>query len=553
MSHDSRNRRDCAPSSPFGRGWIPASRDIGLPGDELCKGGTRHRGSAGSARPEPVEGPLFAELEQDCAAVLRQAQDERGLAQAGSAVHPAAFTPDRQVRFLDALAAGGNVRAACARVGVSAETAYRARRRDAVFAAGWAGALVLAREHAEAVLADRALNGVEEAVFYHGEEVARRRRFDGRLLLAHLARLDRRCEAHEGALAAERFDEILAVLAGAEVDPDMLDAAERFDADADRIEGLGASREGWQAAREHDALRAAELAMLTGEDEWDEVGVDPVLLAGEEALAQAAAEWDAHCARAFATVDALCGRDGADWPLETKSWPEGAGETAGRLLARDCVNPVNLAVAKRSLRRGLAGVNDARTLRGASRVPRIRSKERCMNRFSILAPAVLGATLLAIPAHADTVVFTATLDGASEPAGGDPKASGTFRASVETSTGDVCYTLITKNLAPAMAAHVHEGAAGANGSPVINIDVTGDDEYCLAAQTELLQAMAANPGNYYVNVHTKDFPAGAIRGQLVGPAVAPAAAAPVPAPAPAVEAAPAAPATEAAPAAVPAG
>lgn len=175
-----------------------------------------------------------------------------------------------------------------------------------------------------------------------------------------------------------------------------------------------------------------------------------------------------------------------------------------------------------------------------------------MNKLSFLAPVLLGATLLAIPAHAETVVFTATLDGASEPAGGDPKASGTFRASVETSTGDVCYTLITKNLPTAMAAHVHEGAAGANGSPVINIDVTGDDEYCLAAQTELLQAMAANPGNYYVNVHTKDFPAGAIRGQLVGPAVtAPPAA---PAAAPAAEAAPvAAPAAEAAPAAAPAG
>lgn len=249
--------------------------------------------------------------------------------------HPAAFTSERQVRFLDALAAGGNVRAACALVGVSAETAYRARRRDAVFAAGWAGALVLAREHAEAVLADRALNGVEEAVFYHGEEVARRRRFDGRLLLAHLARLDRRCDAHDGALAAERFDEILAVLGGAEVDPDMLDAAERFDADADRIAGLGASQAAWLAARRQDALREAELAMLDDEDDWDEQGVDPVLLAGEEAWAEAEEEWEAHCARACATVDALCGQGGAqdtgfDPPLEFKSWPRRAGRCAGR-------------------------------------------------------------------------------------------------------------------------------------------------------------------------------------------------------------------------------
>ena len=50
------------------------------------------------------------------------------------------------------------------------------------------------RAHAEEVLADRALNGVEETVFYHGEEVATRTRYDARLLLAHLARLDAKAE-----------------------------------------------------------------------------------------------------------------------------------------------------------------------------------------------------------------------------------------------------------------------------------------------------------------------------------------------------------------------
>ncbi len=104
------------------------------------------------------------------------------------------LTPPKQAAFARALATHGNVRLACRAVQVSSQTAYRARRASPVFARCWDAALVIARQHAEEVLADRALNGVEEQVFYHGEEVATRRRYDARLLLAHLARLDKRAE-----------------------------------------------------------------------------------------------------------------------------------------------------------------------------------------------------------------------------------------------------------------------------------------------------------------------------------------------------------------------
>ncbi|WP_298191352.1 hypothetical protein [Novosphingobium sp.] len=128
------------------------------------------------------------------------------------------FTPDRRVRFLHHLAVTGNVRRACALVGVSAQAAYVHKRRDAAFAHGWHAALLLARDAAEEVLAERALHGVEETIFYRGEAVGSRVRFDARLLLAHLARLD----AHADQAAADpatgiaaRFDEYLAELHGA--------------------------------------------------------------------------------------------------------------------------------------------------------------------------------------------------------------------------------------------------------------------------------------------------------------------------------------------------
>ncbi|MEI6643465.1 MAG: hypothetical protein WCL10_15635 [Novosphingobium sp.] len=128
-----------------------------------------------------------------------------------------AFTAQRRVRFLHFLAQSGNVRAACEEVGVSPQSAYVHKRRDAAFAKGWDAALLLARDAAEEVLADRALNGSREMVFYRGEVVGSRVRFDTRLLLAHLARLDRHHEA-EGAPhgIAARFDDYLHELITAE-------------------------------------------------------------------------------------------------------------------------------------------------------------------------------------------------------------------------------------------------------------------------------------------------------------------------------------------------
>ena len=122
------------------------------------------------------------------------------------------LTPSLQAEFLKSLQLFGNVRLACRAASCSAQTAYRARRRSSGFARAWDAALLAARASAEATLADRAINGVEEAVFYHGEEVARRRRYSDRLLLAHLARLDRLEEKPEIAAELDVLDERIEAL-----------------------------------------------------------------------------------------------------------------------------------------------------------------------------------------------------------------------------------------------------------------------------------------------------------------------------------------------------
>ena len=123
------------------------------------------------------------------------------------------WTPAAKVRFLEHLAWKGNVRAACACVGLSAEAAYRLRRRDALFARAWTAAVVMARDHSIEVMACRALDGVEEPVLYRGEQVGTRTRYDTRLLLAHIARLDQLADNAAAQWDAGQFDALLAALA----------------------------------------------------------------------------------------------------------------------------------------------------------------------------------------------------------------------------------------------------------------------------------------------------------------------------------------------------
>jgi hypothetical protein len=55
------------------------------------------------------------------------------------------WTSQRRQRFLELLAAGLDVRRACAGVGLSRQAAYTLRRRDLAFAQAWDGALRSAR------------------------------------------------------------------------------------------------------------------------------------------------------------------------------------------------------------------------------------------------------------------------------------------------------------------------------------------------------------------------------------------------------------------------
>uniref|UniRef100_UPI003594019D hypothetical protein n=1 Tax=Parasphingorhabdus sp. TaxID=2709688 RepID=UPI003594019D len=163
----------------------PSSEEEGL--ENAAPGGehTRH--------PELVSGPRTAEPDDSGKTdwILKRVQDDEIPTRA---TRHDGWHPDLRVKFLEALARTGNVGAAAHYVQHSRQSAYDLKRRDPDFARVWLAALLLAREVAQDTLQERAIEGVEEEVFYHGEVVATRRRYDSRLLLALLARLDRVAE-----------------------------------------------------------------------------------------------------------------------------------------------------------------------------------------------------------------------------------------------------------------------------------------------------------------------------------------------------------------------
>jgi hypothetical protein len=197
------------------------------------------------------------------------------------AVRHDGWTEVRKVHFLEHLAGHGNVRAACSSVGMSHAAAYRLRRRDPLFARAWGAALVLAREASAEVLACRAIDGIEEEVWYRGEFRGTRRRYDSRLLLAHMARLDKLAENTQARADARRFDELVACVAGAAIP-----------------EGLLPGEDGLPPNRKACALMMAEGASDAASDD----DCHEAYFRGE---AEGEALWDAWFAGACDAVDQL--------------------------------------------------------------------------------------------------------------------------------------------------------------------------------------------------------------------------------------------------------
>jgi hypothetical protein len=118
--------------------------------------------------------------------------------------------------------------------------------------------------------------------------------------------------------------------------------------------------------------------------------------------------------------------------------------------------------------------------------------------------------------------LTTELTGAAEvPGPGDPDAFGTAAVTLNQGLGDVCFELSWENIdGTVFAAHIHSGTVEEAGPVVVTLftgafsgtDTASD---CVeGVDSALVKAIRQEPTSYYVNVHSTQFPAGAIRGQL---------------------------------------
>ena len=142
-----------------------------------------------------------------------------------------------------------------------------------------------------------------------------------------------------------------------------------------------------------------------------------------------------------------------------------------------------------------------------------------------LVAVLLGAVAFALPAMAANndsgVKLEAKLTGKQEvPGPGDRDGSG--KAELVVGKKQVCYKLRVEDIERPTEAHIHKGSQGKAGDVVVDLDppkkgsskkgFTSDG--CEKISSELSKKLRADPSQFYVNVHNKPFPDGAVRGQL---------------------------------------
>ena len=126
------------------------------------------------------------------------------------------------------------------------------------------------------------------------------------------------------------------------------------------------------------------------------------------------------------------------------------------------------------------------------------------------------AVMVAGSASAATEKFHATLTAASEVPPSKSTGSGEATASLDTATHELTYDVTFTGFASDVtAAHIHGPAPeGKNAGVVVPLGNMPKSPIHGSAKLTAEQEKELMAGMYYVNIHSKNNPGGAIRGQL---------------------------------------
>jgi hypothetical protein len=135
---------------------------------------------------------------------------------------------------------------------------------------------------------------------------------------------------------------------------------------------------------------------------------------------------------------------------------------------------------------------------------------------ALFTTLTFAAMIAAAPLHAESLHFTATLDGASEtPPTGSP-GKGMADVTVDTDSKTISWTVTYSGLSgPATMGHFH-GPAAVNVAAGVQIPMVGDISSPIKGSGAITDGQIGDlrGGLWYINIHTAKNPKGEIRGQL---------------------------------------
>ncbi|MDE2005010.1 MAG: CHRD domain-containing protein [Rhodospirillales bacterium] len=141
-----------------------------------------------------------------------------------------------------------------------------------------------------------------------------------------------------------------------------------------------------------------------------------------------------------------------------------------------------------------------------------------LSRRGLILGAAIGLLAGAPLAQAKPMTVTIPLTGAAQVPPVTTAGHGSARITYDAATHKLSWSVSYSGLgSPVTMAHFHNGGAGKNGPVVLWISKKGGkvkSPLTGSATLTPMQAKLLMGGDLYVNVHTKNHPAGAIRGQV---------------------------------------